>query len=102
MSIWIVTFFEAVREQNRALRIVNTHWAVIDEGNVHHGSEDAVLDSFFFVEDLQLTVEGLVERPGLVTSGALVEVGLVSFLERSVQRELRDCPYSVMAVYMSP
>jgi len=47
VSIWIVTCLsEEVSVQAKARDIATAYWAVIDQGNVHHGGEYAVFDPF--------------------------------------------------------
>lgn len=65
------------------------YWAVVDEGNIHHGLEDAVLHAARIVL-LHSLVEVFVQVFGDVSWGRLVEVRLVPLSSRSEQGELRD------------
>ena len=68
-----------------------TYRSIVDERNVHHSLKDAILDPLRLIELLHLFEEDGVKFLGFDAAGRLVEVGLVPFLSRSEECELRYC-----------
>jgi hypothetical protein len=70
--------------------IWTSYRAIIDKCDLHHGLEDAILDSCGLVALLHLVIEVLVQPLGLIPTESAVEVGLVSLFRGCQERELRD------------
>jgi hypothetical protein len=58
-----------------------TYWPVVDESNVHHCCEYAVFDLLGFIELANPLVERFIEVSGLFSTGRLMKVWFVAFLE---------------------
>lgn len=67
---------------------INTYWSIVDQSNVHHRSEDAVLDALLAVKGADLAYEAVVQLFATGRRRRLVETGLVPFLHRCEEREL--------------
>ena len=69
---------------------INTYGPVVDQPDVHHRAEDAVLDALGAVQRAHLADEAVVELFAFGRWGGLVEVGLVAFFGRGQEGELGD------------
>ena len=68
----------------------SAHRSVIDQGDLHHGLENTVLDLLCGIAFLDLLVKQVIQDLGFIWAQGSVEVGLAALLGRSKQGELRD------------
>jgi hypothetical protein len=59
--------------------VISTYRSVVDQCNIHHGRELAILDLILAMQVLYLLVETMVQGSSLVTTCRLVEVWLIAF-----------------------
>jgi len=69
--------------------VVYTYRSIVDDADVHHGLEDAVLDSIFAVERSDLRHESIVKLFAFRWGSRMMEGGRV-FLNGCKKRELGD------------
>lgn len=68
---------------------LKTHWAIVNQGNLHHGLKDTILNFLRRISLLHLVKEVLIKPLRLIAPKRSVEIRLVALLGRSKQGELR-------------
>lgn len=68
----------------------STHRSIVNQGDLHHGLENTVLDSVCGIALLDLFVEQVIQGLCLIWAQGSMKVGLAALLGRSKQGELRD------------
>jgi hypothetical protein len=70
--------------------VVDTHWSVVLQFDLHHGLEDAV---FYAIRDIgftHLVIKVIIDLSRWFWFGRIVEIRLVAFLHLGIEGELRN------------
>lgn len=67
-----------------------SYWSVVDQGDLHHGLENPVLNLLRGVAFLDFAVKALIQPPSLIAVQSSMEIWLVALFGIRKQSELRD------------